>query len=143
MRRATFKLLGAACVALGVTGAFLPILPSTIFFILAAGCFARSSPRLEARILNHLVFGPPVIAWREHGAIPVKAKFYAVAGMTCGYAVFFWLSAPPAWLAALVGCAMLACAGFVVSRPSGPQEIRSQGPGSGAAEPVDSSSSDP
>ena len=86
MHRTTFIILGLACVAVGIVGAFLPILPSTIFFILAAACFARSSPRLEKKILDHPVFGPPVISWREHGAIPLNAKLYAIAGMCFGYA---------------------------------------------------------
>ncbi|WP_299484089.1 YbaN family protein [uncultured Roseibium sp.] len=121
MRRITFKLLGAGCVGVGIVGAFLPLLPSTIFFILAAGCFARSSPALEARILNHPVFGPPVIAWREHGAITPKAKIVAVIGMTIGYLLFYWSASPNIWLAAVTAIFMFACATYVVSRPSGPK----------------------
>ena len=121
MRRFTFKLLGIGCVALGIIGAFLPILPSTIFFILAAGCFARSSPALEAKILNHPVIGPPVIAWREHGAIPLKAKMVAVAGMTFGYLFFYWSTAPGPWLAGGIALFIIGCATYVVSRPSGPK----------------------
>ncbi len=121
MRRFTFKLLGTGCVGLGIIGAFLPILPSTIFFILAAGCFARSSPALEARILNHPVIGPPVIAWREHGAIPVRAKAIAVSGMAVGYCFFYWSTGPAPWLAAGVAMIIIGCATYVVSRPSGPK----------------------
>jgi hypothetical protein len=106
---------------LGIIGAFLPILPSTIFFICAAGCFARSSPRLEQKILDHPLFGPPVVAWRKHGAIPANAKMYAVGGMIFGYAVFYWSAAPAPWLAVLVGLGIAACALFVVTRPSGPK----------------------
>ncbi len=121
MRRFTFKLLGTGCVGLGIIGAFLPILPSTIFFILAAGCFARSSPALEAKILNHPIVGPPVIAWREHGAIPVKAKAIAITGMAVGYVFFYWSTAPAPWLAAGIAVIILGCATYVVSRPSGPK----------------------
>lgn len=122
MRRTTFKILGAGCLGLGIVGAFLPLLPSTIFFILAAACFARSSPALEARILAHPVIGPPVVAWREHGVIPTKAKIFAVTGMAVGYGVFLMTANPVLWFAIGVAVFMLACAAYVLTRPSQPKQ---------------------
>ncbi|MFC6656494.1 YbaN family protein [Roseibium salinum] len=122
MRRTTFKLLGIGCVGLGIAGAFLPLLPSTIFFILAAASFARSSPALEARILKHPVVGPPVLAWRKYGAIPLKAKVFALVGMAIGYAVFLLVTQPVLWLAVVVALAIIASAVYVATRPSGPKD---------------------
>ncbi|MEM5585086.1 YbaN family protein [Roseibium sp. AS2] len=119
LRRTTFKLLGAGCVGIGFLGAILPLLPSTIFFILAAACFARSSPALEARILGHPVFGPPVVAWRKHGAIGRKAKTLAVSGMAFGYGMFIYTVRPDLWLAVVAGLFIAASAAYVLSRPSG------------------------
>lgn len=105
-------------VALGVIGAVLPVMPTTIFLIMAAGCFARSSPRLEAWLLNHPRFGTSLRQWREQGAISRKGKACASAGMAAGYGLFFW-SAHPSWpLAVLVGAAMTASAAWVLSRPA-------------------------
>ncbi|MFD1694383.1 YbaN family protein [Roseibium aestuarii] len=120
MRRTTFKALGVACVGLGILGAILPLLPTTIFFILAAACFARSSPELEARILDHPRFGPMVVAWRENGVIPPKAKMMAVGGMALGYGVFYFGSQPRALWALVAAGVIAACAGYVLSRPSHP-----------------------
>ncbi len=118
MRRTTYKFLGFGFVALGLVGAVLPLLPTTIFFILAAGCFARSSPELEQRILDHATFGPAVRLWRDHGIIPPKAKFFALSGMTAGYAVFYFTARPALWLALGSAAVMLLCAFYVGTRPS-------------------------
>nr|WP_244314283.1 MULTISPECIES: YbaN family protein [unclassified Pannonibacter] len=121
VRRTAYKLAGLAFVVTGLVGAVLPLLPSTIFFILAAAMFARSSPELEARILAHPTIGPQVIAWRDHGVIPPRAKLLAVGGMAAGYAVFVVLGEPAGLTAGLVAAAILACAAYVLSRPSRPQ----------------------
>lgn len=120
MRRWVYLACGLVFTALGIVGAFLPLMPTTIFLILAAGCFARSSPRLEAWLLDHAQFGPTLRAWRENGAIPPRAKAFAVVGMAAGFAVFFAAAHPAPLLAAGVGAALAACAAFVLSRPSGP-----------------------
>lgn len=115
--RIGWLLAGLACIALGVIGAIIPLMPTTIFLILAAACFARSSPRLEAWLLGHPRFGPPVRAWREERAIPRHAKRAACAGIALGY-LLFWQGAHPGWILATgVGLAMVACAAWIVSRP--------------------------
>jgi uncharacterized protein len=115
--RIVWLLLGMACVGLGVIGAIVPLMPTTIFLILAAGCFTRSSPRLEAKLLDHPRFGPVIRSWREEGAIPRRGKQAACTGIAVGYALF-WLGARPHWpTALLVAAAMTACALWIVSRP--------------------------
>lgn len=121
MVRPLFLILGFLCVGLAVVGAFLPLMPTTIFLILAAGCFARSSPPLEAWLMNHARFGPMLSAWRRDGAIAPKAKALACVGITGGY-LMFWLTAKPHWPLALgVGIALAAVAGFILTRPNGPK----------------------
>ncbi|MGE0627696.1 MAG: YbaN family protein [Hyphomicrobiaceae bacterium] len=110
--------LGCLMVALGFIGTVVPLMPTTIFLILASWFFARSSPRLEAWLLGHPRFGPTLRAWNETGAVPRHAKVMACIGMTVGFALF-WIGAHPGfWLAAVVAGLMLASALYVVTRPA-------------------------
>jgi len=118
MKRHAFFAAGSLLVVVGFIGALLPVLPTTPFLILAAACFARSSPRLERWLLNHARFGPVLRDWRAHGAIPRKAKLFACTGMTIGYALFWWASKPGLPLAAGVAALMIGGAIFVLSRPT-------------------------
>jgi uncharacterized protein len=77
MKRPLYLAAGWASVAAGTIGIFLPILPTVPFMILAAFCFARSSPKLEAKLLNHPRYGPHLVAWREKGVVSRRAKWSA------------------------------------------------------------------
>ena len=125
-RRAGYLVIGFLMLALGLVGAFLPVMPTTIFIILAAFCFGRSSPRLEAWLVGHPRFGPSLRAWRDDGAIPARAKILAIAGMAVGYGAFLLAARPGT--AAMLGVAvfMLAGAGYVLSRPR-PRDVSRPG----------------
>ena len=76
--------------------------------LLAAFCFARGSPRWEAWLLAHPRFGPMVRNWRDHHAIPLRAKQLAWSMMALGSAWSWWvLPARWAWMPA-VCCALVA-----------------------------------
>lgn len=91
---------GLLCVGLGIAGIFLPVLPTTPFMLLAAACFARSSPRFHRWLLEHRTFGPLVGEWERHRAIPWRAKLWAVGLMsaTLAASIVFFVKNP--WLQA-------------------------------------------
>ncbi|WP_099207250.1 TonB family protein [Xanthomonas citri] len=110
-------LLGFAMVGLGTIGALLPVMPTTIFLILAVGCFARSSPALEAKLLGHPRYGAALRAWSEEGAISRRGKRFATLGMGLG-TTFLWLGAKPAWVLGVgVTIAIGLCALWIQTRP--------------------------
>lgn len=116
--RGFYLVLGLTFVGLGIAGAFLPVLPTTPFMILAAACFARSSTRLENWLLGHDRFGPLLRDWRTRGAIPRRAKFASLAGTMAGYALFWLGTSPGPLLAVAVAGLMLFGLAYVFSRPS-------------------------
>lgn len=116
-RRAGLIALGCLMLLLAVIGALLPVMPTTIFLILAAWFFGRSSPRLEAWMLSHPRFGPVLRNWREQGAMPHRAKWLACGGIAFGYVLFFLSAHPGLWLAIGVAALMAGCAVWIVMRP--------------------------
>lgn len=116
--RAGWLALGLLFVALGLIGAVLPLMPTTIFLIFAAGSFARSSPRLEAWLLEHPRFGPALRAWRREKAIPRRAKIAACVGIAGGFVVFV-LAVHPHLIPTLAVALVLALvAAWIVTRPA-------------------------
>lgn len=76
--RAGWVAAGLLAVALGGIGIVVPGLPTTVFFIVAAWCFSRSSPRLEQWVLGLPRVGPMVRDHRAGLGMPRRAKVVAV-----------------------------------------------------------------
>jgi uncharacterized membrane protein YbaN (DUF454 family) len=74
-----YILLGSVALGLGVVGAFLPLLPTTPFLLLAAALYFRGSPRLYEWLLSHKHLGPYIRNFRENKAIPFRVKVVSVA----------------------------------------------------------------
>lgn len=106
MKRHFFLASGWLSLGLGGLGAFLPLLPTVPFVILAAFCFARSSPRLEAWLLTHPVFGQHIVAWREKGAISRKGKIAAMIAFAFSI-IMALLFAPWPWMLAPIVAAVV------------------------------------
>lgn len=115
LKRGIYFAVGILALALGGLGLVLPLLPTVPFVILAAYCFARSSPRLERRLLNHPVFGAHIRAWRERGAISRKGKIAAAFAFALSAIIGLLLLDFPWSLVPL--SAALAGGTFVLTRP--------------------------
>lgn len=75
------KIVGLFFVGLAMLGAVLPLLPTTPFLLVAATCFAKSSPRMHKMLLDNKVFGPLIYHWQESRSIPKSAKIIALTSM--------------------------------------------------------------
>ena len=109
---------GMLFLGLGLLGVLLPVLPTTPFLLLAAGCFARSSPRLHGWLVGHRLFGPAIRNWEENGAISRPAKRLAAGSMAAVFALSVALGLSLKVLLAQ-GVLIAVGAAFVLTRPDG------------------------
>jgi uncharacterized membrane protein YbaN (DUF454 family) len=107
---------GLLLAGIGIVGLILPVMPGTVFLILALACFSRSSPRLESWLLNHRAFGPALRQWRSTGAIPGRAKALAVS-MMAGSLTVMGLVGTSGLTIAVAAAPMAAAAVFILTRP--------------------------
>lgn len=108
--------VGWIFVGLGVIGVALPVMPTVPFLLVAAWAFARSSPALQQRILNHPTYGPSVRAWQERGAVGRIAKIWAITAMSGGVALSWWVGMP-GWVVLSQGGVCTLVALYLASRP--------------------------
>lgn len=120
LRRAArygYLALGCVLVALGVIGAFLPVLPTTVFLIGATWAFSMSSKRLETWLLEHPRFGPRLVAWREHRVIPLRVKLVAFSSMAVSLSIMA-ISGAAWWAMASAAAVMLVGVIYIARCPS-------------------------
>ena len=91
MKRIFFLILGFVNLGLAYLGMITPGLPFSIFIVLAAYCFAKSSPKMHAWIYGHPKFGPFLKNWTEKRVFPRKMKYLMIITMT-STAVFLFFT---------------------------------------------------
>jgi len=114
--RLLWAFVGIVCLAIGAIGVILPLLPTTPFVLLAAYCFARSSPQLHDWLLNHPSFGPLISNWNRYGSIDRRSKRIAMIvilltlSMTLAIGIPWWALASQVIVLAIVTT-------FILTRP--------------------------
>jgi len=82
--------IGFLCVGIAYIGFITPGIPFSIFLVIAAWAFAKSSPRMEAWLYNHPWFGKFLTNWTQKRVFPTKGK-YAMIHVMGSTLVFTWL----------------------------------------------------
>ena len=82
--RYAYLVAGFLLVTIGVIGIFLPLLPTTIFLILASACFVKSSPKANEWLRNHKIFGVYLKNYQDNSGLTIKSKIFSI--------IFLWLS---------------------------------------------------
>jgi uncharacterized membrane protein YbaN (DUF454 family) len=101
VKKAALIISGLACLALGVTGLLLPVVPATPFLLLAAWCFARSSGRLYEKLKSNRLIGRFIREFTGRKIFRKKAMKSAVAFLWLSVIIAFFLVKNP-WLRLLI-----------------------------------------
>lgn len=108
---------GVLFVAMGVIGIFVPVWPTTIFFIMALWAFKRSSPPLEAWLLNHRLFGQTLRDWEESRSMRTRAKVVSISAIWLCLAISCAMTQKP-FVWAILGAVGLALTLYLWTRPT-------------------------
>ncbi len=121
-QKVLWLLLAYATLALGLIGAFLPILPTTPFLLVAIWAGSHASSKFKWWLLRHKRFGPALLDWYRDKAIAKPAKLTAVAVIAVSWLMII-LNDSPAGIIAFTGLLFIGCISFLLTRPD-PGKIR-------------------
>jgi len=100
--RALLLVTGTLFVGIGVLGIFLPLLPTTVFLLIAAACYGRSSDRAYHWLMTNQLFGRYLRNYQEERGATMRTKVVAIASLWVGIGLaVYWIDASW-WLAAVL-----------------------------------------
>lgn len=92
-KKAIYIALGTLCLILGGIGIFMPVLPTTPFWLLTAWLYTRSSPFLYNKAMSIPVFGNCVRNFQEYKAIPLRGKVISITTLWLTIGISIWIVA--------------------------------------------------
>lgn len=95
--RAFFLAAGTVSVGVGILGIFLPLLPTTIFLLIGAACYGRSSPAAYRWLTTNRVFGHHLRRYKEERGATMRTKVSSVGALWVGIALAIWIVSMPWW----------------------------------------------
>ncbi len=103
---------------LGFIGAFLPVLPTTPFMLLALWAFSKGSETLHDWLYHHPKYGDTLRQWDQYGVIPLKAKITSISMMSLSAIYLIFFSGIPNYGIISALALMAYGAYFVLTKPS-------------------------
>ena len=91
IRKTLWLIAGFFCLGMAYVGVVVPGIPFSIFLVMAAYCFSKSSQRMHDWLFNHKYFGPFLTNWTQKKVFPTKGKYLMVIVMASSLA-FLWFT---------------------------------------------------
>jgi hypothetical protein len=98
IRKALLIFLGTVCVGLGVLGMFLPLLPTTVFLLMAAYCYSRSSERFHTWLLNNRWCGSYISNYKSGRGISMRQKISTIGLLWASIGFSIWVLNASIWI---------------------------------------------
>lgn len=102
IRKALLIFAGTLCVGLGVLGMFLPLMPTTVFLLLAAYCYSRSSEKFHNWLLNNRLCGSYIRNYKSGLGISVRQKVSTILTLWLSIGFSMWILSGRFWLMLLM-----------------------------------------
>lgn len=126
-RRRLFAALGILFTAIGVVGIITPVLPTTIWLLLASGLFVKASPRLHRWLHANRMTGPYLRAYTEGAGLSRGRKIAAIATLWASLLISGWFVRGHPWVLALLVVVGVGVTIHVVTIRAHPQRRGSTG----------------
>ncbi len=102
IRKAFLIFCGTVFVSLGVLGIFLPLVPTTVFLLLAAYCYSRSSERFHDWLMNNRLCGPYIRNYQSGRGISIRQKASTLFFLWASIGLSIWIVQGTFWLILLL-----------------------------------------
>ncbi len=103
IQKLVYIIVGLVCLALGTLGVFLPVLPTTPFFLVTACCFARSSKRLTDWFMGTRLYQKHLESFVKKEGMTAKTKAGILVSVTCLMGIgFFFMARKGIWIPCII-----------------------------------------
>jgi uncharacterized membrane protein YbaN (DUF454 family) len=98
VRKAVLIFAGTVFVGLGVLGMFLPLLPTTVFLLMAAYCYSRSSDRFHTWLLNNRLCGKYISNYKSGRGMSLRDKVITLSFLWISIGFSIWIISGGLWV---------------------------------------------
>lgn len=114
IKKAILIFTGTVCVGLGVLGMFLPLLPTTVFLLMAAYCYSRSSERFHNWLLTNRLCGKYISNYRSKRGITARQKVSTLVTLWASIGFSIWLLGGRLWVTLILAAVAIGVTGHIL-----------------------------